>query len=61
MAKHASNLVSLNSTHSTTRYDFLLVTILVKYEFGEGVPVAWLISNREDVCSLDPFFAALKK
>ena len=61
MAKYAKNLVRLDSTHSTTGYDFLLVTVLVKDEFGEGVPVAWLISNREDVCSLDPFFAALKE
>ena len=40
-------------------YDFLLVTLMVKDDFGEGVPVAWLISNREDICSLDPFFAAI--
>ncbi|XP_065071813.1 uncharacterized protein LOC135696369 [Rhopilema esculentum] len=34
---------------------------MVKDDFGEGVPVAWLIANKEDVCSLDPFFASLKK
>ena len=61
MKKHASKLVCLDSTHCTTGYDFLLVTVLVKDEYGEGVPVAWLISNREDICSLDPFFAALKE
>ena len=41
-------------------YDFLLVTVLVKDEYGVGVPVAWLISSREDICALDLFFAAFK-
>eukprot|EP00112_Aurelia_sp_Birch-Aquarium-sp1_P006484 Seg1716.3 transcript_id=Seg1716.3/GoldUCD/mRNA.D3Y31 product="hypothetical protein" protein_id=Seg1716.3/GoldUCD/D3Y31 len=60
MAKYAKNLVCLDSTHSTTGCDFLLVTVLIKDEFGEGVPVAWLISNMEDVCCLDPFFCCPK-
>eukprot|EP00794_Sanderia_malayensis_P017246 gene17246-18967_t len=61
MLEQAENLVCLDSTHCTTGYDFLLVTVLVKDHFGEGVPVAWLITNCEDICSLDPFFAALRE
>ena len=34
---------------------------MVKDEFGEGIPVAWLITNHEDVWALDPFFASLKE
>ena len=60
MIKYASSLVCIDSTHCTTGYDFLLITVLVKDDYGEGVPVAWLISNREDICALDPFFAELK-
>ena len=61
MANYVANLIRLNSTHSTTGYDFLLVTVLVKDEFGEGVHVAQLILNREEVCFLDPFFPALRE
>ena len=60
LVKYGTKLVCIDSKHSTTAYDFLLVTLMVKDDFGEGVPVAWLISNREDICSLDPFFAAIK-
>ena len=34
---------------------------MIKDEFGESVPVAWLITNREVICSLDPFFASLNQ
>ena len=27
---------------------------MIKDESGEGMPVAWLITNREDICFLDP-------
>lgn len=33
-------------------YDFYLVTILILDDYQEGVPVVWLISNREDVAVL---------
>ena len=37
-------------------YDFYLITIVVVDEFGEGIPVGWAISNREDGCILTQFF-----
>ena len=36
-------------------YDFFLVTVLIVDGFGEGTPVAWAISNREDGCILTQF------
>ena len=42
----------MDATHGTNMYEFHLVTVLVIDEFGEGVPVAWAISNKEDFCAL---------
>ena len=49
----------MDATHKTNQYDFQLISILVIDEFGEGVPAAWLISNREDQLVLSPFLAAI--
>lgn len=43
-----SNVVCIDSTHGTNAYDFKLTTVIVVDEYGEGVPVGWMISNRED-------------
>ena len=42
-------------------YDFNLITVLVIDGFGEGIPVAWAIANREDVTMLVEFLKAIKK
>ena len=42
-------------------YDFNLITVVVVDEYGEGFPVAWCISNREDQFLLMNFFKALKE
>ncbi len=60
MKLHGSNIICMDATHSTNQYDFQLITVLVIDDFGEGLPVAWLISNREDQIVLDPFMAAIK-
>jgi len=54
------NIVCLDSTHSTTQYKFLLVTVMVVDDFGEGNPVAFMISNREDEAALTAFFQSIK-
>ena len=41
-------------------YDFLLITVLVMDEYGEGVPVAWALSNREDQAALVEFLELRK-
>ncbi|XP_076445334.1 uncharacterized protein LOC143283108 [Babylonia areolata] len=61
MMKHFSrDMIFIDSTHSTTQYQFLLTTILVADDFGEGIPVAWAISNKEDSSILEVFLHAVK-
>ncbi len=49
------------ATHGTTAYDFLLISVIVVDEFGEGFPAGWCFSNREDKNILVNFFTHLKK
>ena len=60
MKKHGRKIICMDATHGTNQYDFLLVSILVVDDYGEGLPVAWLISNREDQPVLTPFIAAIE-
>ena len=46
MQQYGSKAVLMDSTHSTTQYKFLLISIMVIDDYGEGIPVAWAISNR---------------
>ena len=52
MAKFGSNIICVDATHGTTMYDVLLITVLAMDEYGEGVPVAWALSNTEDQAAL---------
>ncbi len=45
LMKFGSNVVCADSTHGTNSYDFYLTNLLVVDEYGEGIPVGWLISN----------------
>ena len=49
----------LDATHGTNHYDFKLVTVLVLDDFGEGIPVGWLLSNKEDGTVLKAFLRSL--
>ena len=40
MREFGKRVVCIDSTHKTTGYDFLLITVMVVDEFGEGYPVA---------------------
>ena len=60
LKKYGSNAVCVDSTHGTNSYYFNLTTILVVDEYGEGVPVGWLISNKEDKPMLVEFVTAVK-
>ena len=46
----------MDATHRTNMYNFKLITILVLDDFGECIPVAWAISNREDAIMLVEFW-----
>ena len=56
-----SNVVCVDATHGINMYDFQLITIIVMDEYGEGLPVGWMISNREDAIALNAFFTAIKQ
>lgn len=60
MQKYSCDTIFIDSTHSTSQYDFLLTTILVADELGEAIPVAWAMANREDVEIIKQFLKALK-
>ena len=61
LREFGSETVCVDSTHGTNVYDFKLITIIVLDELGEGIPVAWMISNREDALALMPFFRKIKE
>lgn len=49
------HIVSLDSTHGTNEYNFLLTTLLVIDDHGEGFPAAFCYSNRVDECTMKVF------
>ena len=61
LREFGSEAVCVDSTHGTNVYDFKLITVIVLDELGEGIPVAWMISNREDALALMPFFRKIKQ
>ena len=48
MMNYGHKLICMDSTHGTNLYDFMLISILVIDDHGEGLPVAWAISNYEN-------------
>ena len=60
MKKYSKDVICMYATHGTNAYDFLLITVLVVDDFGEGIPVAWAITNSEDTVHLVAFLTALK-
>ena len=59
--KNALKIVCPDSTHSTNKYEFKLITLVVPDEYSKGYPVAHLISNREDELILYYFFEEIKR
>ena len=55
-----NNAVCVDAMYKTNMYDFNLITFMVLDEFGEGVPVAWAISNREDTLLLTEVLKCIK-
>lgn len=60
MQENGPSLICMDATHGTNHYDFNLITVLVLDDYGEGVPVGWMISNREDRGTLSFFLKSLK-
>ena len=59
--KYGSNLICIDATHGTTAYYFQLITVLTIDDFNEGIPVAWMISNKELTDSVRVFFQSLRE
>lgn len=54
-------VICVDGTHGTNGYDFTLITVMIIDEYGEGFPVAWCISNKEDQAVLLHFYQAIKE
>ena len=59
LKEFGNRAICVDSTHGTNQYNFLLITLLIIDEFGEGIPIAFAISNRETQLSLKVFFQAV--
>ena len=60
LKKFGNNAVCIDSTHCTNQYDFPLTTLMVIDEYGEGIPVAFMLSNRETGAVITAFFESIK-
>ncbi|KAJ8019506.1 Zinc finger transcription factor family protein 17 [Holothuria leucospilota] len=60
MVKFGPSAICIASTHKTAQCDFYVTTIAVVDNYGEAIPVAWLVSDRQDESVLIPFMEALK-
>ena len=56
-----NNIICVDATHGTNEYDFMLVSMIVVDDYGEGCPVAWCFTNREDELSLTHFFSHIEQ
>ena len=59
MLQYGNKAILMDATHGTTQYDFLLISLLVIDDHGEGIPAAWAITNREDTAILVQFLKAV--
>ncbi|XP_037070712.1 uncharacterized protein LOC119091902 isoform X2 [Pollicipes pollicipes] len=57
--QHGAKVVCMDGTHATSGHDFHLITLLVVTETGAGMPVAWLISSREDEPAISSMLTGL--
>ncbi|KAJ8909799.1 hypothetical protein NQ315_015319 [Exocentrus adspersus] len=58
--KFGDNIVAVDGTHGLNNYNFELTSVLVVDEFGEGIPVAFMFTNRKDTYIYELFFNAIK-
>ena len=57
---YSNDVVCMDATHGTNMYDFQLITLLVVDTYGEGIPVAWAISNHENTAHITKFLEVIK-
>ena len=60
LKKFGHDIVCIDSTHGTNMYDFHLTSLVVVDEFGNGIPVAFCISNKKNSATWTIFFSKLR-
>ena len=60
LKKFGNATVCIDSTRQTNYYSYLLNTLMVVDEYVEGIPVAYLLSNRESGDVIKAFFDTIK-
>ena len=61
LKQFGSNAICIDSTHGSNAYHFNLTSIVIVDDCGEGLPVGWMLSNKEDKQMLIQFFRAIKQ
>ena len=56
LKKFGCNAVCMDYTH-----DFFLTTLLIIDDYGEGIPVGWMVSNKEEKLMIICFLQAIRK
>ena len=59
-AKSFPRVVCLDSTHKTTQYGYSLYSLIAQNDFGNGIPVSFLITSGESAACIRPWLSALK-
>lgn len=57
---YGNNGLAVDGTHNSTRYKFVLVTLLVLDERQKGLPVAHWFCKSESEAEITPFFQEIK-
>lgn len=60
LEKFGEQFIAIDSTHGLNAYDFELTTILSVDEFHEGMPLAFMFSNRKDSLINQIFFQKIR-
>lgn len=61
LQRYGHKVVAFDGTHTADRYQFVLHTLLVMNANGEGIPVAFLVSNRRDQAVIDIFIRCVQE
>ncbi|XP_050497561.1 uncharacterized protein LOC126878735 [Diabrotica virgifera virgifera] len=61
LVKFGKSVIAIDGTHGLNSYDFELTTILVRDEFENGFPTAFLFSNRKDTYIYQLFFETIRE
>ncbi len=61
LQKHGSNVITMDRTRNKDSSLFIMHTMLVLDYDGDGIPVAFTITNRDDAAVIDVFLTCIKE